>query len=172
MRARAVTTATLWFPRMADFESPPPVSQSVSPPIPRPDLTPIRQRDVAREDADAAFRKWDWARTQVRLCAYPDEPRLIEHFLDLGRHMLAQQRMSAWDLAWQSAQLLLDTAADRALPPHWRTLCLDHLYIPLDELARHADSAERQQRLAGLRWRLATLHLESRGGELRPPALD
>lgn len=153
---------------MDDFESLPPVSAAASSSA----LTLIRRRDVTRQDADAAFQKWDWARTQVRLCAYPDEPRLIEHFLDLGRHMLAQQRMSAWDLAWQSAQLLLDTAADQALPPHWRTLCLDHLYIPLDELARCADSAERQQRLAGLRWRLAMLDPGSPDGELPPPALD
>ena len=107
--------------------------------------------------ADAALLcKWKRARMQVRLCTDPDEPRLVEQVFDVGRGVLAQGQMSPWEVAWQSAQLLLDTAADPALPLHWRSLCLDHLHIPLQELARCADDAARLQQLAELRWRLAT----------------
>ncbi|HEY0915562.1 MAG TPA: hypothetical protein VGE22_11885 [Solimonas sp.] len=93
---------------------------------------------------------------QVRLCTDPDEPRLIEQVFDVGRGVLAQGQLSPWEVAWQSAQLLLDTATDPALPLHWRALCLDHLHIPLQELARSADDTARLQQLAELRWRLAT----------------
>lgn len=133
---------------MAESNSPSPVSH--------PAATTLRERGEQCAADVALLCKWKRARMQVRLCTNPDEPRLVEQVFDVGHGVLAQGQLSRWDVAWQSAQLLLDTAADPALPLHWRALCLDHLHLPLQELARCADDATRLQQLAELRWRLAT----------------
>ncbi|MNR33447.1 hypothetical protein D3C85_1511210 [compost metagenome] len=52
---------------------------------------------------------------------------------------------SAWTVALTSFRLLLDTACDRALPWHWRCLCLDQAWRPLLEL-RNLYRREHNQR--------------------------
>ncbi len=111
--------------------------------------------------------QWRAAGRQVRLCVHPDEPRLVERYLRLGQALYAHSLTTPWDIAEAVVRLLLDTAADRALPMRWRTLCVDYVCRPLIELARLADTAEQQQQLAALRWRLARLDLDP-GNSLYP----
>ena len=66
-----------------------------------------------------------------------------------------------WEAYWRAAELLASTAADRALPNHWRHLCLDHLHHPMAQLAGCAFSPQQKARLAALRWRIANLDLSS-----------
>lgn len=113
------------------------------------------------EDAPSDAReRWYLAGMRVRLCVFPDEPRLIDGYLALGQRLQALPDHSAWDVALESAWLLLRTAADVALPMHWRCVCLDALHRPmsvLDSLCR--DERQRQER-AALMWTLARLSLE------------
>ncbi len=133
---------------MAESNSPFPDSRSP--------VAPPRECGGHCTASAALLCKWKRVRMQVRLCTDPDEPRLVEQADELGRGLLAQGQFSRWELAWQSAQLLLDTAADPALPLHWRALCLDHLHVPLQDLARSADDDARLRQLRELRWRLAS----------------
>jgi len=100
--------------------------------------------------------RWHRLGTRIRCALEPDEPRLLELYLFETRYLVAWEPLPAWQLFEKSYQLLLDTAADVALPWHWRGLCLDHAYRPLCDLRRLAGDAERRQRLQQLSRRLAT----------------
>lgn len=104
--------------------------------------------------------QWRAAGRQVRLCVHPDEPRLVERYLRLGQALYAHSLTTPWDISEAMVRLLLDTAADRALPMRWRTLCADYVCRPLVELARLSDSAAQRQQLAALHWTLARLDLD------------
>ena len=88
-----------------------------------------------------AMAAWERAGRQVRLCVDPNEPLLIERYLDLER---------ALHLG----------APDSNAPADWRWLCLDHVHRPLDTLASLADSEVRRRLFAGLSWQLANLRME------------
>lgn len=114
-----------------------------------------------------AVAAWERAGLQVRLCVDPDEPLLIERYLDLERVLQRRETGSCddsrwdqrWDWAWRSACLLMETASDAALPMHWRWLCLDHVHRPLHTLSTLADSEVRRRLFAGLSWQLANLRI-------------
>lgn len=109
---------------------------------------------------------WERAGRQVRLCVDPNEPLLIERYLDLERALHLGAPASdvpadwQWEWAWRSACLLMETASDAVLPMHWRWLCLDHVHRPLDTLASLVDSEVRRRLFAGLSWQLANLRME------------
>ena len=115
-----------------------------------------------------AVAAWERAGVQVRLCVDPNEPLLIERYLDLERVLQLHESRTVydsrwdrrWDWSWRSACLLMETASDAALPMHWRWLCLDHVHRPLHTLSTLADSEIRQRLLAGLSWQLANLRIE------------
>ena len=71
------------------------------------------------------LESWRWMSRQIRCGMDPDEPRLIEHYLAEGRYLACCTATSPWTIAETSFRLLLDTAADVALPWHWRTYGLD-----------------------------------------------
>lgn len=106
-------------------------------------------------------QRWLWAAIRIRCALQPDEPRLIPHYLTEADALVRRMRLSPWEAAWRAAELLAGTAADRALPGHWRHLCLDHLHQPLARLACCALTPQQQARLAALRWRVANLDLSS-----------
>ena len=99
--------------------------------------------------------RWHRLGTRIRCALEPEEPRLLELYLFETRYLVAWEPLPAWQLFEKSYQLLLDTAADIALPWHWRNLCLDHAYRPLHELRRLASDAEHTRRLRQLAGRLA-----------------
>jgi hypothetical protein len=106
-------------------------------------------------------QRWLWSAIRIRCALRADEPRLIPHYLAEGLALARRARLSPWEAAWRSTELLANTAADRALPAHWRQLCLDHVHQPLAQLARCTFTPQQQLRLARMRWRIATLDLSS-----------
>lgn len=100
-------------------------------------------------------QRWHWQATRIRCALTPDEPRLILCHLAEG-HLLAQHgHFTAWEAARRALSLLLDTAADQALPHHWRHACLDQAFRPMQQLAHCAHTEAQQAELAHWRWRLA-----------------
>jgi hypothetical protein len=87
-----------------------------------------------------------WMSRQIRCAMDPDEPRLIEHYLAEGRYLACCTATSPWIIAETSVRLLLDTAADIALPWHWRSYGLDQAWQPLRELERLSQCLKRWQR--------------------------
>jgi hypothetical protein len=102
---------------------------------------------------------WYWAGFRIRCALLPNEPRLLDMHWDHGRQLVEYGEISAWHMCVTSLSLLLDSACDRALPWHWRSLCLDHAYRPLHALQYLAETREQQHTLDRLRNRLATLCL-------------
>lgn len=106
------------------------------------------------------LESWRWMSCQIRCAMDPDEPRLIEHYLAEGRYLGCCTAASPWTIAQTSFRLLLDTAADTALPWHWRTLCLDQAWRPLRDLERLALCTCRLKRWQSYTWQLATCQLQ------------
>jgi hypothetical protein len=98
---------------------------------------------------------WRWLSLQIRCALEPDEPRLIDHYLAEGRYLANCTPTSPWMVAETSFRLLLDTACDRALPWHWRSLCLDLAWRPLRDLRAAASSLEHRRRWQGWAAQLA-----------------
>ncbi|WP_236207779.1 FagA protein [Pseudomonas tohonis] len=113
----------------------------------------------SRLDEPRAYSDWRWLGQHIRCALTPDEPRLLTRFLDDGHELVVHHDLPAWRIFEGSFQLLLDSATDRALPWHWRCLCLDHAYLPLQSLRPLARDPLRRRRLLGLQRRLATLRL-------------
>ncbi|MDG9923806.1 MULTISPECIES: FagA protein [unclassified Pseudomonas] len=107
---------------------------------------------------------WYWQGFRIRCALLPDEPRLLDQHELHGRQLVAHGRLGAWRMSRTTLELLLDTACDPALPWHWRSLCLDRAYRPLQAMQLLARDRRRQRRLNDLRNRLATLRL--------PPSLS
>ncbi|MFH6598914.1 FagA protein [Ectopseudomonas khazarica] len=102
---------------------------------------------------------WHWQGLRIRCALLPDDPRLFDLHEAQGRQLVAQGRLDAWRMWWHLAQLLLDSAADPALPWHWRSQCLDRAWRPLYALQVLASDRRRLLRLDALRSRLAHLRL-------------
>lgn len=103
---------------------------------------------------------WHWQGFRIRCALQPDEPRLLDQHEFHGAQLAQQGCIEPWRLTVSTLELLLDTAADRALPWHWRSLCLDRTWRPLFGMQQLACTLEQQRKLNGLRNRLATLRLQ------------
>ncbi|MEC5386197.1 hypothetical protein VVD49_10700 [Uliginosibacterium sp. H3] len=103
--------------------------------------------------------KWRWMGMRVRLSLFPCEPRLLDQYLTTGRWLHANTDYPLWQMAHTTANLLLTTAADPSLPLYWRSLCLDHIYQPLDQMVRIVKGESQQRQLAELRFKLVRLDI-------------
>lgn len=110
------------------------------------------------------LEKWRWAGLRIRLALYPDDPQLVDEYLGVGRWLHQHGGHAAWPVASEAARLLMATAADPALPMYWRSLCLDNVYRPLDQLAQLAGEDPQRLDLARLRYRLARLDVSPADG--------
>lgn len=79
----------------------------------------------------------------------PDNPLLLRHFLlaepDNTAHK-EHQRAYYHD----QFRLLMDTIADDCVPGHWRCICLDHVYLPLQAMQKLADGESCRRQLTRL----------------------
>lgn len=105
------------------------------------------------------LENWRWMSRKIRCAMEPDEPRLIEHYLAEGRYVACCTATSPWTIGETSFLLLLDTAADTALPWHWRNVCLDQAWRPLRDLERLARCGCRLRRWQSLAWQMASCSL-------------
>jgi hypothetical protein len=95
----------------------------------RPDaLTP------AQAQAALLLRRWDRIGIGVR-CAYnPQRPEVLQHYLQAGRRLSSLQPQIEALIQRRMLDLLLQTAADAALPWSWRAMCLEHAAWPVARL--------------------------------------
>ncbi len=129
---------------------------SASQPLPSP---PCAQDEVPARSTQA-FERWRLAGMRVRLCVHPDEPRLVNRYLAAADELHIAHGLPRWEIALETAWLLVAVAADRGLPMHWRCLCLDHVHRPLAMLVRLADDDQRWRQCMTLRWELSQLDLD------------
>ncbi|MDQ7990722.1 MAG: hypothetical protein REI09_13895 [Candidatus Dactylopiibacterium sp.] len=114
--------------------------------------------------------QWYWSGMRIRLGLHTDEPRLFDHYEAVGAWLHEHGLVTPWSVADRFARLLLDTAEDASLPPHWRMLCLDRLHGPLEHLACLRATEADCRHVEALRRRLARIECPS--AEEPPPAAD
>ena len=110
------------------------------------------------------LEKWRWSGLRIRLALTPDDPQRVDEYLGVGRWLHLHGGHAAWPIASEAARLLMATAADPALPLYWRSLCLDNVYRPLDQLAQLAREDLQPLDLAQWRHRPAPLDVFPGGG--------
>lgn len=83
---------------------------------------------------EALERRWDRIGLGVR-CAYnPRRTEILHHYMLAGRRLAHLHPGCEARIQRRTLDLLLHTAADRALPWHWRAACLEHTAWPLARL--------------------------------------
>lgn len=103
---------------------------------------------------------WEWQRTAIRCGLRHDEPRLIDWHFATGVDLVAHGLLNPWRMGFGSLNLLLDTASDTMLPWHWRSLCLDNVYRPLQLLHDLPKNCARRRSLEKVCGRLLALRLQ------------
>ncbi len=94
----------------------------------------------------------------VRYGSQPDHPHLLYQYLDMGTQQAKEHsKAGAWQLHLQLFNTLLDTICDTTVAQHWRCLCLDNIYHPLQVMEQLAQSSEQQAQVHHLRYALYTL---------------
>ncbi len=77
---------------------------------------------------------WHWLGAQIRWGLSPDDPALINRYLDAGLQSCKTPGIEPWQANERSFRTLLATATDGSLPWHWRLTCLDNAHRPLAAL--------------------------------------
>ncbi len=84
----------------------------------------------------ALEQRWERIGLGVR-CAYnPQRPEVLQHYVQAGRRLSSLNPAQEARVQRRMLELLLHTAADVALPWHWRAACLEHTAWPLARLTR------------------------------------
>jgi len=113
----------------------------------------------ARSAAFPCLECWRWQGLRIRCGLAPDDAQLPLRHWHHGLHLVEGGALAPWALAKGMLRLMLEVAADTALPWHWRANCLDFAYVPLQALQRMANCRPRQRQLMQLRNQLATLRM-------------
>lgn len=90
---------------------------------------------------------------KIRFAKEPDNPALIDHYLDIDTCRLKsfQAQKDHYECQFR---LLLETVADELVPAYWRCCCLDHINKPLLKLNRLSKDARHQNYLCKLKYEL------------------
>lgn len=132
----------------------------------------MKPSDAATMDRTLEQR-WERMGLGVR-CAYnPQRPEVLCHYVQAGRRLSLLQPEQEARVQRRMLDLLLNTAADEALPWRWRAVCLEHTVWPLARLtsllgrgARGANgvSAELAQRVQQISEQLGLPPASERAG--------
>lgn len=88
------------------------------------------------ESAAAARLRLHWERLAIaiRCATQPDHPQAIRRYLLAGSRLARGAGPGAAAVYTRMLRVLLQAAADDALPPFWRSVCAEHLAWPLARL--------------------------------------
>ncbi|WP_028312174.1 hypothetical protein [Derxia gummosa] len=78
-------------------------------------------------------QKWDFVAMRVRCALHPEQPEMVDQFVQVGGLMVRYGKLDPWETAETTARVLVSTATDSELPEHWRERCRANLP---DQLAR------------------------------------
>ena len=92
---------------------------------------------IAARSSDLMTARWRRLQLQVRCALNADEPARIRLYLHTGLQLVSSGAHPAVPVHMHMLQTLLRTAHDKALPWFWRSVCLEHVNLPLAQLASH-----------------------------------
>ena len=96
------------------------------PPDPTMHLAPPPETD--------AVQRWRRLQMQVRCGLYPDQPARIRRFLLAGARLVRLGLLAPAAVQLQTVRTLVQVGEDTALPWFWRSVCLEHVNLPLARL--------------------------------------
>lgn len=82
--------------------------------------------------------RWQFVATRVRCGLHEDPQFVVDQLYAMGAWLCQSGEMSPWDVARRTTEVLLDSAADTALPPHWRDHCRSSAGVALRVMQRLA----------------------------------
>ena len=97
----------------------------------------MKSHPIAARSSDLKTARWRRLQLQVRCALNADEPARIRLYLHTGLQLVRSGARPAVPVHMQMLQTLLRTAQDEALPWFWRSVCLEHVSLPLAQLASH-----------------------------------
>jgi hypothetical protein len=86
---------------------------------------------------DRLLARWRRLEMHVRCALWPNAPGRIRLYLQAGLLLARHGAQPPLAVHRRMLQLLLRTARDDALPWFWRSVCLEHVTLPLAQLASH-----------------------------------
>ena len=87
--------------------------------------------------ADPLCSRWQRLHLQVRCALSANDAGRIRLYLHTGLQLVRSGAQPAIRVHLHMLQTLLQTAQDDALPWFWRSVCLEHVNLPLAQLATH-----------------------------------
>lgn len=78
--------------------------------------------------------EFDRLQLRVRCALQPDSPQLVRQYVQAGLRLERLGRLGALDVHNRLLRTLLATSRDEALPWFWRSVCLEHVSLPLARL--------------------------------------
>lgn len=78
--------------------------------------------------------RWQRLQLQVRCALAPAQPTRIRLYLMAGLHLVRLGQLPTEHVHARMLQTPLHTAEDTALPWFWRSVCLEHVPLPLAHL--------------------------------------
>jgi len=85
--------------------------------------------------ASALLRRWQRLHLLIRCALQHDDPALVRQYLACGTLLTRRAALAPIPTQRRMLELLLQTAADPALPWFWRSVCLEHTTQPLARLS-------------------------------------
>lgn len=90
---------------------------------------------IANVGTGALRQRWERLGIGIRCACSDDHPAAIRRYLEAGRQLALLDDGDERKVDQRMLAVLLQTAADVALPRSWRTLCLEHATCPMAGLA-------------------------------------
>ena len=87
-------------------------------------------------DAELVAR-WRRLEMHVRCALWPGAPGRIRLYVQAGMLAVRRGAAPAVDVHARALDVLLRTSRDAALPWFWRSVCLEHVHLPLAQLRSH-----------------------------------
>ena len=97
----------------------------------------MKSDPIAARSRDLTTARWQRLHLQVRCALKAEEPARIRRYLHTGLQLVRSGTRPAVPVHMRMLQMLLRTAQYEALPSFWRSACLEHVNLPLAQLASH-----------------------------------
>lgn len=99
--------------------------------LPDPSAVPLHPAVVPPGDM---LRRWRRLQMHVRCALYPDQPTRVRGYVTAAARVARLGLVPASAVYLETLRTLLNAGQDESLPGFWRSVCLEHLRLPLARL--------------------------------------
>jgi hypothetical protein len=91
--------------------------------------------DAIEASPEQVLQRFERLHVSIRCALAPGHPASIRLYLHCGAFLVQRGQLGNEATQRRMFGLLLQTARDCALPLAWRSLCLEHVWLPMAKLA-------------------------------------